>query len=155
MLALPIIIVETINWIYFIYFICLILSLIADLSSADKLCKQFIPRSGPTECRFWSGSTPFDTERIFLKKSAHEKLPSMQKVEYSKVYVIQPFSKDHKLVFKTNYRLTFNAPIATKVICFSHLLKRFRSLYGKQCGPRSDCSYRSSLFGVHTVCFYT
>ena len=50
--------------------------------------------------------------------------------------------------------LTLNAPIATKVICFSRLLKCLRSLYGKQCGPRSDCSYRSSLFWVHTVCFY-
>ena len=28
----------------------------------------------------------------------------------------------------------------------SRLLKCLRSLYGKQCGPRSDCSYRSSLF---------
>ena len=44
--------------------------------------------------------------------------------------------------------LTLNAPIATKVICFSCLLKCLRSLYGKQCGPRSDCSYRSSLFWV-------
>ena len=26
------------------------------------------------------------------------------------------------------------------------LLSPLRSLYGKQCGPRSDCSYRSSLF---------
>ena len=40
------------------------------------------------------------------------------------------------------------------LVCFSHLLKCLRSLYGKQCGPRSDCSYRSSLF-VNTVCFYT
>ena len=39
-----------------------------------------------------------------------------------------------------------NAPMATKVVCFSRLLKCLRSLYGKQCGPRSDCSYRSSLF---------
>ena len=30
-----------------------------------------------------------------------------------------------------------------------------RSLFGKQCGPRSDCSYWSSLFWVHAVCFYT
>ena len=51
--------------------------------------------------------------------------------------------------------LTLNAPIATKVACFSRLLKCLRSLYGKQCGPRSDCSYGSSLFWVHTVCFYT
>ena len=51
--------------------------------------------------------------------------------------------------------LTLNAPIATKVVCFSRLLKCLRSLYGKQSGPRSDCYYRSSLFWVHPVCFYT
>ena len=42
-----------------------------------------------------------------------------------------------------------------KFVCFSRLLKCLRSLYGKQCGPRSDCSYRSSLIWVHPVCFYT
>ena len=42
--------------------------------------------------------------------------------------------------------LTLNVPIATKVVCFSCLLKCLRSLYGKQCGPRSDCSYKSALF---------
>ena len=36
--------------------------------------------------------------------------------------------------------LTLYTPIATKVVCFSHLLKCLISLYGKQCGPRSDCS---------------
>ena len=36
--------------------------------------------------------------------------------------------------------LIVNAPIATKVVCFSRLLKCLRSLYGKHCGPRSDCS---------------
>ena len=41
--------------------------------------------------------------------------------------------------------ITLTAPIATKVVCCSRLLKCLRSLYGKQCGPRSDCSYRSSL----------
>ena len=51
--------------------------------------------------------------------------------------------------------LTLNAPIATKIVCCSRLLKCLRSLYGKQCGPRSDCSYRSSLFWVHPVCFYS
>ena len=50
---------------------------------------------------------------------------------------------------------TLNAPVASKVFCFSHLLKCSRSLYGNKCGPRSDCSYRSSLFWVHAVCFYT
>ena len=42
-------------------------------------------------------------------------------------------------------RLTLNAPIATKIVCFSRLLNCFRSLYGEQCGPRSDCS-GSTLF---------
>ena len=51
--------------------------------------------------------------------------------------------------------LTLNAPIAANVVCFSRLLKCLRSLYGKQCGPRSNCSYRSSQFWVHAVCFYT
>ena len=43
--------------------------------------------------------------------------------------------------------LTFDAPITTKVVCFSRLLKYLRSLYGKQCGPRSGavCS-GSTLF---------
>ena len=50
--------------------------------------------------------------------------------------------------------LTLYAPISTNVVCFSRLLKCLRSLYGKQCGPRSDCSYRSSLFSVHAICFY-
>ena len=31
------------------------------LSSADKLCKQFGPRSGLTKCWAWSGSKLFDT----------------------------------------------------------------------------------------------
>ena len=47
------------------------------------------------------------------------------------------------------------APIAAEVVCFSCLLKCLRSLYGKQCGPRSDCSYRRSLFWVDAVCFFT
>ena len=34
-------------------------------------------------------------------------------------------------------------------------LKCLRSLFGKECGPRLDCSYRSNLFWVHAVCFYT
>ena len=57
--------------------------------------------------------------------------------------------------FSTWLALTLNAPIATKVVCFSRLLKCLRSLYGKTCEPRSDCSYRSSLFWVHAVCFFT
>ena len=43
--------------------------------------------------------------------------------------------------------LTLNAPVATKVVCFSRLLKCLRSLYGKRCGPRSDCS----VLGPHCL----
>ena len=55
--------------------------------------------------------------------------------------------------------ITLNAPIATKVICFSRLLNCLRSLYGKQCGPRSDCPYPigavcsgSTLFILYLIC---
>ena len=44
--------------------------------------------------------------------------------------------------------MRLSAPIATKVVCFSLLLKCLRNLHGKQCGHRSDCSYRSSLYWV-------
>ena len=40
------------------------------------------------------------------------------------------------------------APIATKVVCFSRLLKYLRSLYGKQCGPRSVCSGSTLLASI-------
>ena len=38
------------------------------VSSADNLCKQFGPRSGPTKCRAWSGSKLFDTLTVYLKE---------------------------------------------------------------------------------------
>ena len=50
------------------------------------------------------------------------------------------------------YSSTLNAPSATKVVCFSRLLKCFRSLYDKQCGPRSDCS--QSVLGPHCLLLY-
>ena len=75
-------------------------------------------------------------------------------------YIISADNKSRGLVVIGNLRvnsmvLALNAPIPTKVVCFSHLLKCLRSLYGKQCGHRTACSYRSSLFRVHTVSFYT
>ena len=51
----------------------------------------------------------------------------------------------------THFTLTLNAPIATKVVCFSSLLKSLRSLYGKQCGPRSDCSYIGAFCSGSTL----
>ena len=38
-----------------------------------------------------------------------------------------------KAVKRTLRELTLNAPITTKVVCFSGLLKCLRNLYGKQC----------------------
>ena len=42
--------------------------------------------------------------------------------------------------------LSLNVPIARKVVCFSRLPKCLRSLYGKQCGPRSAVWPGSTLF---------
>ena len=36
----------------------------------------------------------------------------------------------------------------------SHLLMYFSGLYYKLYGPRSDCSLRSSLIRVHSICFH-
>ena len=47
--------------------------------------------------------------------------------------------------------LALNAPITTKVVCFSRLLKCLRNLYGKQRGPRSDCS---SVLGPRCLLLY-
>ena len=68
---------------------------------------------------------------------------------------VQTVCKDCQKTTLVDTDLTLNAPIATKVVCFSRLLKCISSLYGKLCGPRSDCSYWCGLFWVHTVCFYT
>ena len=49
-------------------------------------------------------------------------------------------------------------PASENVVCLRRLLNilaNFSNLFlhtGKQCGPRSDCSSRSSLIWVHTVC---
>ena len=43
------------------------------------------------------------------------------------------------LIFVMRLHLTLKASIATKVLCFSRLLKCLRSLYCKQWGPISDC----------------
>ena len=113
----------------------------ATLASADNQCKHFRIRSGLSECQSWSGSKPFwhsgiVPESFFLKKLILKKLADS--IKSVKNY---PVCK----------KITLKAPIGTKVVCLSCLLKCLRSLYGKQCGPRSDCSHRSSLFWVHAV----
>ena len=49
--------------------------------------------------------------------------------------------------------LTLKAPI-TKLSSALSSAGYFKSHCCKQCGPRSDCSFRSSLIWVHTVCLY-
>ena len=50
-----------------------------------------------------------------------------------------------------NILLTLKAPIVTKIVFFPRLLKCLRSLYGKQCGPRSDCSYIGEVCSGSTL----
>ena len=45
--------------------------------SADNLCKQFGPRSGPTKCWAWSGSKLFDS-RMVMKNPAFKELNMAQ-----------------------------------------------------------------------------
>ena len=72
-----------------------------------------------------------------------------------KIVHIQEKSSNVEIRVSKGLLLTLNAQIATKVVCFSRLLKFLRILYDEQCGPKSDCSYRSSMIWVHPVCFYT
>ena len=54
----------------------------------------------------------------------------------------------NRISYNFNFRgkpLTINAPIPTKVICFSLLLKCFKKPQWQKCGPRSVCS-GSTLF---------
>ena len=54
------------------------------------------------------------------------------------------FTKPMSALLKTE-NLTHNAPIATKVVCFSRLLKYLRSLYSNSVDPEQTapivCSY--------------
>ena len=64
------------------------------------------------------------------------------------------------LFAKMTFKITSNdkATASENVVCLCRLLNilaNFSNLFlhtGKQCGPRSDCSQRSSLIWVHTVC---
>ena len=55
-------------------------------------------------------------------------------------------------VYSACYMLTLKAPITTIVVCF--VFCQLLCHCCKQCGPRSDCSFRSCLIWVHTVCRY-
>ena len=71
-------------------------------------------------------------------------------INYLPVSSAEGLFKQFGLIF-FKLSLTLNAPIATKVFCFYRLLKCLRSLYGKQCGPRSDCSYIGAVCSGSTL----
>ena len=66
--------------------------------SADNFCKQFVPRSGPTFCRAWSGSNLFETQIGVSKES-------FEKVDFEKN---QQTTKQHKK-FPGGQRLIYAA----------------------------------------------
>ena len=62
------------------------------------------------------------------------------------------------LWYEIKYTLFFHTQTCTSQCANrnkSLLLFSSAEIFKKQFGPRSDCSYRSSLFWVHAVCFYT
>ena len=59
------------------------------------------------------------------------------------------FSRQHFEIFF----LTLKLPITTLSPALSSACD-FKNHFCKQCGTRSDCSSRSSLIWVHTVCLY-
>ena len=67
------------------------------------------------------------------------KLSYLIRGRYVTVHLIYPGQKERK-------GLTLKVPIATKVVCFSHLLKCLRSLYGKQCRPVGAVCSGPTLF---------
>ena len=81
---------------------------------------------------------PFTISKVIQSSTMPSRNQTLAKLMWVKLKL--------KKVLKKGTLLSLNAPITTIVVCFSRLLKCLRRLYGKQCGPRSDCSYRSSLF---------
>ena len=68
------------------------------LLSADNLCKQLGPRSGPTKCRSWSGSKQLNLKEVSRRQQKLEKIPSMQRAKH-----IWQVPLCHKLVHITSY----------------------------------------------------
>ena len=119
----------------------------------DSKCSKILNTSCLSKKRRQTGQTRL------LKKQSDQGLPHLL---FRQAFCeLQPWKSlfswelKKKRVRNLQKILTLNAPIITKVVCLPLWLKCLRSLYGKQCGPRPDCSYRSSLFWVHVVCFYT
>ena len=86
--------------------------------------------------------------------------PRLSEAQWSKIHgdIIELQDKVYRCIsqglcheVRNTHILSLKAPIATKVVCFSRLLKCLRSLYDKQCGPRSDCSYIGAVCSGSTL----
>ena len=79
------------------------------VTSSDNLCKQFVPRSGPTERRTRPGSKLFDTLKVFLKV-IFENIDLKRKSANDKRLQFYPVGKEFKtfslvaLVLKTSLK---------------------------------------------------
>ena len=67
--------------------------------------------------------------------------------------------KIHKIGLLLQLWLTFYGLVLSRQSwllssALSHLLMFLGSIYCKQYGPRSDCSLRSTLIWIHSVCFH-
>ena len=69
--------------------------------SADNLCKQFGPRSGPTKCRAWSGSKLFNNLMVFLKEF-FKKVDFEKNLQTTKKHPKLPSRQRAKLLFTVN-----------------------------------------------------
>ena len=91
-----------------------ILTLCLLVSSADSLCKQFGPRSGPTKCPAWSGSKLNGTLMVILKeffeKVDSEKISrrqkSMQNYPGSKELMQYVYEPVYKVLLPINYTIS-------------------------------------------------
>ena len=86
--------------------------------------------------------TVFLKNRNFISKIKSSNVTDYAAVKESFVQLCNTF-KVPKSISCTAH-LTLNAQMATKVVCFSRLLKCLKSLYGKQCGPTLFASILNS-----------
>ena len=87
-------------------------------------------------------SIPSESSLISCKLSPQEKI----KKNISNCHLLKFFPS---LLSINPYTANHNN---CRLLC--HLLVILKVIFAKQCGPRSDCSSRSSLIWVHTVCLY-
>ena len=124
------------------------------MSSADNLCKQFGPKSRPTECWSWSESKLFGTLIVLLKEffflnilkkvsrrqQKHEKLTIMQRVKSLGVVKEMEKPGDYiMMVLFGNYK-----NVLSRILYFQIFNQYLHLIYDK-------CSKIQMLFSYCTV----